>query len=107
MRNDNVAGSVPTSEKKFGEEEWTEERGMGEARHVSLTQDPRLRLFALLINFLVIMELFVAMFFASREPDQLTPVFFKLFFCMLTPTIIAAVVGRRVIGKRLTSKGAR
>jgi hypothetical protein len=107
MQNDNVAGSVLASEKKFREEERRiEEGGMGEARHVSLTHDPRLRLFALFINLLLIIELFVAMFFASQDPDRLTPVFFTLFFSMLAPTIIAAVVGRRIIGKRLASKGA-
>jgi uncharacterized integral membrane protein len=83
-----------------------EEGALGEARPFSLTDDPRLRLFALFINLLVVIELFVAMFFATRDPDNLTPVFFKLFFGMLAPTLIVAFVGRRVIGKRLAAKDA-
>jgi hypothetical protein len=82
------------------------ESGPGAARPFSLTADPRLRLFALGINLLVLVELCVAMFFAAQEPDSLTPVFFKLFFGMLAPTIITAVIGRRLIGKRLAAKGS-
>ncbi len=73
--------------------------GMGEAQKVSLTASPRLRLFALLINVLVVSELCVAMYFAQQTPDRLTPVFFKVFFSLLVPTLVAAVVGRRLIAK--------
>ncbi len=78
-------------------EEETQAPGAGQ--RVSLTTSPRLRLFALCINILVLAELFVAMFFASQQPDSLTPVFFKTFFCMLAPTLVAALVGRRIITK--------
>lgn len=79
--------------------EMHEERGMGEAQHVSLTASLRMRLFAVLINVLVIAELFVAMYVASQDPARLTPVFFKVFFTMLAPTLAAAIIGRRLIAK--------
>lgn len=75
------------------------EPGMGEAQKVSLTSSPRMRLFALLINVMVVSELCVAMYFAQQTPDRLTPVFFKVFFSLLVPTLVAAVVGRRLIAK--------
>lgn len=76
-----------------------EERGMGEAQQVSLTSSPKMKLFALFINILVISELFVAMYFANQTPAQLTPVFFKIFFSLLLPTLGLAFLGRRIIAK--------
>lgn len=87
-----------TSPYAQGRDEY-HEPAMGEAQKVSLTSSPRLRLFALLINVLVIGELCVAIYFAQQTPDRLTPVFFKVFFCLLAPTLVAAVVGRRLIAK--------
>lgn len=76
-----------------------DEGGYGQAQRVSLTASPRMRLFAVLINFMVISELFVAMYFANQTPDRLTPVFFKIFFSLLAPTLVLAIVGRRLIAK--------
>ena len=76
-----------------------DEGGMGEAQKVSLSTSPRMRLFALCINLLVLTELTVAMYFAAQNPDKLTPVFFKIFFSLLVPTIIGAIVGRRLIAR--------
>ena len=83
---------VPTDEKN-------DEKGMGEAQKVSLATSPRLRLFAMFINLLVVSELFVAMYFASQTPDRLTPVFFTIFFSLLAPTLVLAFFGRRCIAK--------
>lgn len=75
------------------------ERGLGEAQRVSLSANPRLRIFAFFINIIVVCEVFVAMYFASLDPDRLTPVFFKVFFALLVPTLVGAYLGRRLIGK--------
>lgn len=75
------------------------EPGFGEAQKVSLSSDPRLHLLSIVINFLVVSELFIAMYFASRNPDALTPTFFTVFFSLLIPTIIGAVIGRRLIAR--------
>ncbi|MDR0339202.1 MAG: hypothetical protein LBH65_02870 [Desulfovibrio sp.] len=97
MRNISTPSqSAPVHDESL---EHMEERGMGEAQRVSLTASPRMRLFAVVINFLVISELFVAMYFASQTPDRLTPVFFKIFFGLLVPTLVVAFVGRRLIAK--------
>jgi len=74
-------------------------RGLGEAQQVSLSTNPRMRLFAFFINIIVVCEVFVAMYFASQEPDRLTPVFFKIFFALLIPTLVGAYFGRRLIAK--------
>lgn len=83
---------LPTDEK-------SDERGMGEAQKVSLTTSPRLRLLAMFINLLVVSEVFIAMYFAAQTPDKLTPVFFKMFFTMLVPTLVLAALARRHIAK--------
>lgn len=82
----------PTDEK-------SDERGIGEAQKVSLATSPRLRLFAMFINFLVVSEVFIAMYFAAQTPDKLTPIFFKIFFSLLVPTLALAFWGRRRIAK--------
>lgn len=75
------------------------EPAMGEAQKVSITCSPRMRIFAIGINILVITELTVAMYMASLQPDEFTPVFFKVFFSLLVPTLIGAFIGRRMIAK--------
>lgn len=76
-----------------------EESAMGAAQKVSLASSPKMKLFALFINVLVIGELFVAMYFANQTPERLTPVFFKIFFSLLLPTLVLAYLGRRILAK--------
>lgn len=76
-----------------------QQSAMGEAQHVNLASSPRLRLFAVCINLLVILELCIAMYMASLDQSRLTPIFFKVFFSMLVPTLIGAAVGRRLIAR--------
>jgi Ni/Fe-hydrogenase subunit HybB-like protein len=52
------------------------------------------------LDILVIGELCVSMYFASQDPDNLTPVFFKNFLCMVIPTLLLA----KVVITRLRSK---
>lgn len=94
-----VAAAVPEREYLVPTDEKKDEKGMGEGQTVSLTTSPRLRLFAMLINLLVVSEVFVAMYFAAQTPDRLTPVFFKIFFSLLVPTLMLAFFGRRYIAK--------
>lgn len=91
--------AAPKREYLMPTDENNDERGLGEAQKVSLTTSPRLRLFAMIINILVVGEVAVAMYFASQTPDRLTPVFFKIFFSLLVPTLVLAFLGRRHIAK--------
>lgn len=75
------------------------EAGIGEAQKVALSGSPRMKLFAVFVNLLVLAELTAAMYFAALEPDRLTPMFFKIFFSLLIPTIICAFVGRKLIAR--------
>ena len=96
MRRDRTLNAMPDALERH---EACHEPGMGEAQKVSLAHSPRLRLFALLINVLVVSELVVSMYFAQQTPDRLTPVFFKVFFSLLVPTLVVAIVGRRLIAR--------
>lgn len=40
---------------------------------------------------LIIVELCVAVIMANRNPDEFTPVFFKVFLSMAVPTILIAI----------------
>lgn len=97
----NVSHAPPTSVLEHTEytEADVEEPGMGEAQKVSLSSSPRMKLFALAINVLVLLELTLSMYLASLDPDRLTPIFFKTFFTMLVPTIVFAFIGRRLIAR--------
>lgn len=72
----------------------------GEAQHVELTSNLYRRILAIVANVLIIAELFVAMYFAAQDMDEITPVFFKVFFSLLIPTIIGVIIARRMISKR-------
>ncbi|MDR2489206.1 MAG: hypothetical protein LBD42_06930 [Desulfovibrio sp.] len=79
------------------------EEALGEAQAVQLAYGlPRL-LLTVATNLLVLGEVFIAMYFAAKNPDEITPVFFKLFFSMLLPTLILAFILKRII----TLKGKR
>jgi hypothetical protein len=76
------------------------DRPLGEAQSVPLASGlPRLML-TVAVNALVLAEVFVAMYFAAQTPDEITPIFFKLFFSMLLPTLLAAFILKRVIARR-------
>ena len=50
-----------------------------------------------IINLLVLAELFFAVYKASQNPDEFTPVFFKVFFALFFPTLILGIVSKRFI----------
>jgi len=52
------------------------------------------------MDIFLIVELCVSMYFATKEPDLLTPLFLKYFFSMAVPTFIIA----KIFIKRLQSK---
>jgi hypothetical protein len=49
-----------------------------------------------ILDVVVIVQLCVSMYLATREPDNLTPVFLKSFLTMVVPTLLLAklVIGR-------------
>jgi hypothetical protein len=48
------------------------------------------------LDVVVIAQLFVSMYLATQEPDNLTPIFLKSFLTMVVPTLLLAklVIGR-------------
>jgi len=54
----------------------------------------------IIMDVLLIMELCISMYVASKNPDLLTSIFLKYFFIMAIPTFIIA----KVFIKRLQSK---
>jgi len=73
------------------------EAPMGAAQHVhaELSLPHVIRL--VIVNVLVLVELCVAMFMANEHPEEFTPVFFKVFFALLVPTLILAAVSKRFV----------
>lgn len=81
-----------------------QDTGYGSAQSASITTSLRLRIFALFVNLLVLSELCIAMYFAAQDMDNLTPVFFKVFFTLLIPTIIGTILVRRFIAARTAGR---
>ena len=70
---------------------------IGEAQTVHVAHGlPRL-LLTITVNLLVLAEVFIAMYFAAQNPDEITPIFFKTLFSMLVPTLVLAYVAKRLI----------
>lgn len=81
--------------------EMQQEAVYGGAQHVSVTSSFALRLLAVAVNVLVLAELCVAMYFGSQDMDNITPIFFKVFFSLLIPTIVGTIIMRRILSARI------
>jgi hypothetical protein len=56
------------------------------------------------IDILILVELCVSMYFAVKNPDNFTSVFFKYFFGMLIPTLIIGKIILKRLGSDETEK---
>lgn len=72
----------------------------GEAQAFEYTSSLAQKIFAVVVNLLVLGEVTIAMYFASQQPDSMTPIFFKVFFALLVPTLIGAYLVKRFINSR-------
>lgn len=55
----------------------------------------RQRLAVILLDVALLAEITLSVYIASRQPDEFTPVFMKVFFTMFIPTITAGIVAIR------------
>ena len=62
----------------------------------TILDDPRGKVLTIVVNLVVLTDLCVAMFFAAKQPDSLTKVFFKVFFGLLIPTLIGSAIAKRI-----------
>jgi hypothetical protein len=70
-----------------------------------ISMNGRQKLFILALDFVIIVELCVAMASATASPDTFTPAFMKTFFTLFIPTILAGFYGFRRLRDR--PQGAR
>jgi len=73
------------------------EAPLGAPQQVQTTFTLRHIIRVVTVNVLVLVELCVAMYMANENPEEFTPVFFKVFFALLVPTLILATVSKRFI----------
>lgn len=67
---------------------------------VDLVTDIRQKLLALVINLLVLAELFIAIYYASGDPNEFTPRVFSMFFSLLLPTLILGWLVKRYLSHK-------
>lgn len=70
-----------------------------------ISMNGRQKLFILALDFVIIVELCLAMASATASPDTFTPAFMKTFFTLFIPTILAGFYGFRRLRDR--TQGAR
>ena len=70
-------------------------QGAGQQVHTTLSLPQIIRV--VIVNVFVLAELCVAMYMANKNPDEFTPVFFKVFFSLLVPTLILASISKRLV----------
>lgn len=58
------------------------------------------KLVVIITDCLIVVEVFISMYFAQQNVDQITAVFMKYFFSMLIPTLIVAKVAVRLLRTR-------
>ncbi len=58
------------------------------------------RLLIIVMDAVVIAEIFVGMYFASLDQDNLTVVFCRTFFSLLLPTLVIGFLARRRLKSR-------
>jgi hypothetical protein len=73
------------------------EAPLGAAQHVHATFTLPHIIRIVTVNLLVLAELCVAMYLANENPEEFTPVFFKVFFSLLVPTLILASICKRLM----------
>jgi hypothetical protein len=69
--------------------------GAAQRVHTTLSLPHLIRL--AIINILVLAELCAALYMANENPEEFTPVFFKVFFSLLVPTLILGILSKRFI----------
>jgi hypothetical protein len=74
-----------------------EEAPLGAAQQVQITLTLPHIIRVVTVNVLVLVELCIAMYMAAQNPEEFTPVFFKVFFALLVPTLILGVISKRFI----------
>lgn len=66
----------------------------------------RQRLAVILMDVAMLAEVTLSVYLASKQPDDFTPVFMKVFFSMLIPTIAAGIFAIRRFRDRTPETGA-
>lgn len=66
----------------------------------------RQRLAVILMDVAMLAEVTVSVYLASKQPDEFTPVFMKVFFSMLIPTLVAGIFAIRRLRNRAPAAGA-
>ena len=85
----------PSSGEEHASEQAEAPIGAGQPVQVTLSLPHFIRI--AVINILVLVELCVAMYMAAQNPEEFTPIFFKVFFSLLVPTLILGIVSKRFI----------
>jgi hypothetical protein len=69
----------------------------GGAEEVNLVSSTYQKILAVSANLLILIELTIAMFFAAKAGDDFQPVFLKIFFSMLIPTLVAWIIAKKLL----------
>jgi len=98
-----MSGTPPPSPGEEQAPEQTEAPwGAPQQMHMDFSLPQLIRI--VIVNVLVLAELGIAMHMAYQNPEEFQPVFFKVFFSLLVPTLILASITKRLMKRPIRPK---
>jgi hypothetical protein len=77
---------------------------LGAPQQVQMDFSPRNIVRIVTVNVLVLAELVLALYMAAQNPEEFQPVFLKVFFSLLVPTLILASIAKRLMKRLIRPK---
>ena len=93
-----MSASPPSSEDRPAQ---AEEAPLGAPQQVHMDFSPPHLIRIVIVNVLVLAELCIAMYMAGQNPEEFQPVFLKVFFSLLVPTLILASIAKRLMKRHM------
>ena len=97
-----MSGTPPSSDEEHAPEQAEAPLGAPQQVQVDFTLPHFIRIVT--VNILVLAELCIAMYMANQNPEEFQPVFLKVFFSLLVPTLILASIAKRLMQRHIPPK---
>jgi hypothetical protein len=102
MEQGKLMSGTPSPDEEHAPEQTEAPMGAPQQVHMDFSMPHFIRIVA--VNVLVLAELCIALYIAGQNPEEFQPVFLKVFFSLLAPTLILASIIKRLMARHIRSK---
>ena len=103
LNGSNMSGTPPSPSEEHMPEHAEAPMGAPQPVHMDFSLPHLIRIVT--VNVLVLAELCIAMYIANGQgPEEFQPVFLKVFFSLLVPTLILASIAKRLMNRHRSPK---